>query len=139
MKVADHIAAYAVTCQGTPFAHQGRLPGRGIDCAGLVVGALLSAGALVEDRLDYGERPNPRHVRESLQANGFREIGTDLRQRRSGDVLLCWIGRPANAVHMLPCVGQGAANIERGGTVSVFQMVPEGCAAQLSGIWRHGG
>lgn len=34
------VAARALECLGTPFRHQGRLPGVGIDCLGLIVHAV---------------------------------------------------------------------------------------------------
>lgn len=41
----------------TPFKHQGRLPGVGLDCAGVVVCALRDAGRPVEDVRAYGRIP----------------------------------------------------------------------------------
>ena len=43
---------------GTPFKHQGRLPGVGLDCAGVVVCALREAGYPVADAAAYGRIPN---------------------------------------------------------------------------------
>jgi len=42
---------------GTPFHHQGRLPGTGLDCAGVVVCALNECGYQVNDRANYGRIP----------------------------------------------------------------------------------
>jgi cell wall-associated NlpC family hydrolase len=42
---------------GTPFHHQGRLPGVGLDCAGVVVCALREAGVEVEDITGYSRLP----------------------------------------------------------------------------------
>ena len=38
---------------GTPYHHQGRLLGVGVDCVGLVVGVGLALGLPVFDRTDY--------------------------------------------------------------------------------------
>lgn len=43
---------------GTPFKHQGRLPGVGLDCAGVVVCALIESGKQVQDVLGYGRIPS---------------------------------------------------------------------------------
>ena len=43
---------------GTPFHHQGRLPGVGLDCAGVVVCALNRCGYSVADMQGYGRIPS---------------------------------------------------------------------------------
>lgn len=43
---------------GTPFQHQARLPGVGLDCAGVVVCALQECGYAVNDRQGYGRIPS---------------------------------------------------------------------------------
>ena len=50
--------ASARACIGTPFHHQGRAIGIGLDCIGLIVVALTAAGFSVRDRSDYGRRPD---------------------------------------------------------------------------------
>lgn len=47
----------ARTFLGTPFRHQGRLPGAGLDCVGVVVCALKQLGYHVEDQSGYGRIP----------------------------------------------------------------------------------
>lgn len=42
---------------GTPFRHQGRVPGVGLDCAGVVVCALRESGHDVKDVQGYGRIP----------------------------------------------------------------------------------
>lgn len=67
----DHMIMAARGCLGTPFHHQGRAPGAGIDCIGLIVVALRAAGFTVHDRTDYGRRPDGRSLVAVLQAHGF--------------------------------------------------------------------
>jgi len=43
---------------GTPFRHQGRLPGVGLDCVGLVMCALREAGMPAADYTRYPRTPN---------------------------------------------------------------------------------
>lgn len=43
---------------GTPFHHQGRLPGVGLDCAGVVVCAARELGIAVNDVQGYGRIPS---------------------------------------------------------------------------------
>jgi len=62
----------ARACLGTPFHHQGRLPGSGLDCIGLVVVALRAVGLEVRDRLDYGVRPDGTSLVAALESHGAR-------------------------------------------------------------------
>jgi len=50
-------ASAARTMLGTPFHHQGRVPGIGLDCAGLAVCAAAQCGHTISDRSGYGRIP----------------------------------------------------------------------------------
>lgn len=54
MNIADFVKT-ARSFIGTPFAHQGRLPGVGLDCAGVVVMAAIENGLQIEDEFGYPE------------------------------------------------------------------------------------
>lgn len=69
---------------GTPFHHQGRAAGVGLDCIGLVVVAAAQAGWPVQDRTDYGRRPDGRALVEGLVAHG----GIVVREISAGDILV---------------------------------------------------
>jgi len=56
MTRTDFIAA-ARGMLKTKFLHQGRLPGAGLDCAGLVVCAARACGYSVKDQAGYGRIP----------------------------------------------------------------------------------
>lgn len=66
MRVADVIAA-ARACDRTPFHHQGRQPGVGLDCAGLIIHAFAAAGGHVTDRKAYRREPDPPAMRATLE------------------------------------------------------------------------
>lgn len=76
--------AAARACIGTPFHHQGRQPGAGLDCIGLVVIALKAAGVDVRDRTDYARQPAADALQLALEAHGFSHAETIA----AGDVLL---------------------------------------------------
>jgi cell wall-associated NlpC family hydrolase len=57
MTRAEFIAA-ARSYIGTPFHHQGRLPGVGLDCAGVIVCAAAACGYSVQDVQGYGRIPS---------------------------------------------------------------------------------
>lgn len=70
---------------GTPFHHQGRLPGVGLDCAGVVVCAAIESGLLVDDVAGYGMVPS-NGLLEQAVIKHCDEIGKD--ELVSGDILL---------------------------------------------------
>jgi len=51
---------------GTPFHHQGRALGVGVDCAGVVAGIAHNLGISDFDRLDYAPIPNKRELEQVL-------------------------------------------------------------------------
>jgi len=53
-KIVDTVRGYI----GTPFVHQGRLPGVGLDCAGVIVCALQQQGFVIDDVRGYGRLPH---------------------------------------------------------------------------------
>ncbi len=72
---------------GTPFHHQGRAPGVGVDCIGLFVCISRVLGVDPHDYVQYGREPDPdmllTHIRK-----GMVEIPIPSAQR--GDGLLLW-------------------------------------------------
>ncbi len=69
-KKAAIMIAVARDCLGTPFHHQGRQLGTGLDCIGLIVVALRAAGFVVRDRTDYGQRPDGHTLVQALLEHG---------------------------------------------------------------------
>ena len=48
---------------GTPFRHQGRVRGRAVDCAGLIIGTGLATGIIDGyQEIGYGRQPNPERM-----------------------------------------------------------------------------
>lgn len=80
----DILCVAARNCLGTPFHHQGRQPGLGLDCIGLVVIALQAAGMVVKDRQDYGRRPDGQSLEAALRQHGAVKVDTI----KAGRVLL---------------------------------------------------
>jgi NlpC/P60 family putative phage cell wall peptidase len=86
--------AAARSCLGTPFHHQGRSPGVGLDCIGLIVIALRAAGFTVHDRADYGRRPDGKSLVAALHAHGAHPVPT----LAAGDIVLFrYDGQPQHA------------------------------------------
>lgn len=80
---------------GTPFHHQGRLPGVGLDCVGLLVVVAQSLGIPHEDFTGYARRPHKGSLRHALERN------FDLVQEaKTGDVLAFYFLRPGIPHHV---------------------------------------
>ena len=71
---------------GTRFRHQGRLPGQGLDCAGVVVCAARAVGVAVHDVVGYGRLPDGDALPRHLATAGCKEIALD--DARPGDIYL---------------------------------------------------
>ncbi len=81
---ADIMIAAARRCLGTPFHHQGRAPGYGLDCIGLVIVAINAIGIPVRDQADYGCRPDGKSLVAAIREHG----GSRVEGIEAGDLLL---------------------------------------------------
>nr|MBL8412736.1 C40 family peptidase [Dechloromonas sp.] len=86
------VVAAARNLIGTPFRHQGRLPGIGLDCAGLVVVIAHELGIPHRDVAGYGRRPFQGQLEAVLASQpGLQSVAVaDLVE---GDLLLMRFGR----------------------------------------------
>jgi len=70
----------------TPFRHQGRAAGSGMDCAGLLVHVAAAAGIPHLDMAAYGRRPKGGMLEQMLDSQpGLRRV---FRAPQAGDLLL---------------------------------------------------
>ncbi|MBY0428739.1 MAG: C40 family peptidase [Alphaproteobacteria bacterium] len=74
----------ARACLGTPFYHQGRVAGIGLDCIGLVIHAVKQIGITVFDEQNYGREPQGDKLHAALLNHEFHLV-EDI---AAGDVLL---------------------------------------------------
>lgn len=79
------IIAAARECIGTPFAHQGRILNRALDCAGVAVHAACSVGLEVSEPAAYSRLPNAAMLEWWLDNQTFLERVTDM---QPADLLL---------------------------------------------------
>ena len=82
---SEAIVTEARSWVGTPYLHQGRRKGQGVDCIGLVVGVAPSLCITVKDRADYAQQPAKGELQKELDRHGFRIPFT---ARQAGDILL---------------------------------------------------
>jgi len=71
---------------GTPFRHQGRVSGKALDCAGLIVRVSDLLGVPASDQRGYSRLPSGEKLESALdsQQNVFRVRGAPM----AGDILL---------------------------------------------------
>ncbi len=88
MMRADNIIAAARECLETPFKHQGRQLGRGLDCAGVAVHVARRIGADFIDASGYGRNPVAGQMEAALDAQPCLQALDDIADRLPGDLLL---------------------------------------------------
>lgn len=123
MQAADIIAA-ARACLGTPFQHQGRIPGVGLDCAGLLIAVAQAVGADYYDVLGYGPHPCGGMLAQALADQPCLEPVL-IAQRRAGDLLLMRFDTEPQ--HL--AVFTGATIIH------AYSNVGKVCEHRLSAVW----
>jgi cell wall-associated NlpC family hydrolase len=79
---------------GTPWKHQGRVRGVGVDCVGLLVCVAREAGMRVEDVEGYDRMPVDRRLLRELDRH-LERVLEGASGMRQGDVLaFSWSGYP---------------------------------------------
>jgi len=73
-------------CLGTPFRHQGRQPGRGLDCVGVIAWIARDLGLSDYDVTNYSRLPQGRDIFRHLGKAGLAEI--PMRSAQPGDILV---------------------------------------------------
>lgn len=81
----ERVVAAARNWLGTPFHHQGRLKGVGVDCAGVVVGVAKELDLSAFDITGYGHRPNSREMEQLCYSEMSCVVQS---QMQPGNVLL---------------------------------------------------
>jgi cell wall-associated NlpC family hydrolase len=98
---ADDILAAARETLDTPFMHQGRVVGRGMDCAGVVCHVAHRMGLPYDAPTNYPRLPYQGLLEATLDAQPVLERVTGAPQ--AGDVLLLRIARDPQ--HVAICAG----------------------------------
>ena len=82
----ESIIAAAMECKDTPFKHQGRVIGRGLDCAGVLVHVLNSLELPYNDEMGYPRTPFDGQLENILDTQpSLYRVPANEKQR--GDVL----------------------------------------------------
>lgn len=88
MVTGRQIVKEARTYIGTPFHHQGRLKGIGVDCVGLLTGVVKALGMLDYDNTTYSRDPDGATL-----MNELKKVADEISIQTAaiGDVLVFWI------------------------------------------------
>lgn len=130
MTTRAELTAAALSLVGTPFHAQGRAPGIGIDCIGVMVCVARLCGIPLTDRVDYPLRPNGE-LRAELEARLDHVHG----EPQEGDVLMmAFAGEPHHVAMLVSdgrivhghvrarrCVVQTYTDYWRGVTVAAYR------------------
>lgn len=103
MVTRSELVREAMRLIGTPFVHQQRQPGVGMDCCGTVVVPVQSVGLPLVDLIAYRRHPNPETFIAALDAQLDRVCAAP----KYGDVGACWtneslIGKPHHLFWLVP-------------------------------------
>jgi cell wall-associated NlpC family hydrolase len=119
---ADDIITAARGALDTPFAHQGRIAGLALDCAGLIVHVVRSLGIPYTDVAAYGRSPHQGLLQATLDSNDCIEHVTD---RQAGDILLMRFA--SEPQHLAICAGETM--------IHSYLAVGKVCEHRLSSMW----
>ena len=145
MSVESVIAA-ARGYLGTPWVHQARCKGVGVDCIGLLVGAFREAGHEIVDCKDYGRNPNPRRFLRHLSAQFERASGRDQTDTHAdadawrwilpGDVLVFQFQGPGLPQHVGIATDKGVIHTyQSAGAVAEHALTSE-WQRKVHSVWR---
>lgn len=98
----EQVAAAAREWLGTPWHHQGRVKGVGVDCAGVVLGVARDLGLSEFDMTGYGHRPNSRELQELCHSH---MTPVPVAEARLGDVLLIEVDNQPQHLAIVSDVG----------------------------------
>lgn len=82
---------------GTPWHHQGRIPGIGIDCIGMLVCTAIRRGIPHMDSTDYHRKPTNGSLIRGLERSGLVRGGPEI---YLSSVLAFWIRDKENPQHV---------------------------------------
>lgn len=122
---ADDLLAAARQCLGTPFRHQGRLAGVGLDCAGVAIHVAQAVGAEYFDVAGYGRTPADGQLEASLDAQPCLLPLASIDDRAPGDLLLMRF--TAEPQHLAICAGQTI--------IHAYESAGICCEHDLSPMW----
>lgn len=125
MRAEDLIVA-ARQCLETPFRHQARVVGVGLDCAGVVVHAVQAVGGEVVDVYGYGRTPNNGMLEWAVDGQPCVERVMNVADRQPGDILLMRFA--SEPQHLALLTGDNTI-------IHAYEAAGKCCEHRLSSVW----
>lgn len=124
----NKIVKAAQECVGTPFRHQGREVGVGLDCVGVAIHCALGIGAEFIDQQGYSRSPSGHLLESALDAQPCLKLKR-IEDIAPGDLLLM---RFAKEPQHIAIVTGTASNLC---IVHGYENVGKVCEHTLSDLW----
>ena len=125
LMTVDDILSAARQCLGTPFRHQGRLLGFGLDCAGVAIHVARQIGVGHLDVSGYSRTPSNGQLEQSLDAQPCLER-IPLTRPSPGDLLLMRFA--SDPQHIAICAGETI--------IHAYEAAGQCCEHRLSSLWQ---
>lgn len=129
------MADVARTYVGTPFVHAGREPGKGMDCAGVVIAAARAVGLLSWDNRNYQLEPDPAAICAALEEHCERV--PPLEWLEPGDVFLFAICGHPHHLGMLSLLPESGTFGAPGYFVHAYQSCDLVTETALDDPWKR--
>jgi len=117
------VVAEAKTWVGTPFLHQGRIKGRGVDCVGLVIGVAHELKLAEYVEVAYGRMPDP--VRMGSLLNQYLDK-IPRSKAQPGDIL--WMRFSRSPTHV--------AILSHSGIIHSYSEIGKCIEHRLDSVWE---
>jgi cell wall-associated NlpC family hydrolase len=128
MTLQDRVLQVATASLGTPFLHQGRVVGRGLDCAGLYVHICKSVGLMHIDAKGYPRNPYDGQLEKQLDSQPCLERVTDA---MPGDILAMRISKQPQHIGIHAGYIDGHAYI-----IHASEEHGKTCMHRIDDLWR---
>ena len=129
MVTRAQVVAEARGWLGTPFEHQGRVRGAGVDCIGLLIGVAQSLGLTQFDVTGYGRTPSAGMLQDGCRTH-MRPLA--LADVQPGDVLLMRFVREPQHVALVGDYVHGGLSV-----IHSYQGAGGVVEHRLDDVWRR--
>jgi NlpC/P60 family putative phage cell wall peptidase len=126
----SQVVSQAQTWLGTPWHHQARLKGVGVDCIGLLVGVCKELNISVQDYQEYARFPDGYHLAKELD----RQLIKKFTQPMPGDIMLFRISRMPQ--HIAICSPLGLIHAHQGVMQVVETAMPKYWDTHILGVYQ---
>lgn len=123
---ADDILAAAREAIGTPFVHQGRVVGVGLDCAGLAIHVARRLGVDHVDVAGYERVPSGGRLEAVLDDQPGIAVQVVRDEPQAGDLLLMRFA--SEPQHLAICAGKTI--------IHAYAQVGRVCEHRFADVWR---